>query len=176
MENPILSPPPRSLSLLSRLIILTRGTVQQMGWFFLCFGMIFFWVFFMNSEARYWFEWTSWEAQQGEITAISATSSYVNEQRVMEYTYRYTWDGEVSLGSGFGPAGMYQTGANCPIEVNPSDGLESRLVGARRATFPAWAAFVVLFPLIGLGMILYAFRQNFKRIDLLRYGLLAKGT
>src|ERR1043166_3390679 len=45
-----LAPPPREVSPLVRSQVLFGGFLNQFGWFFFGFGLIFFWVFALNSD------------------------------------------------------------------------------------------------------------------------------
>ena len=79
--------PPRSVPLLSRLVILNGGMFSLFGWIFFGFGMIFFWIFFMNSEAKHWFSFTDWEDGKAKILRVEDTNASENEVSVLKYFY-----------------------------------------------------------------------------------------
>ncbi|HYV28317.1 MAG TPA: hypothetical protein VFA77_12335, partial [Candidatus Eisenbacteria bacterium] len=54
LRSRALGEPPRQVPLLIRLRLLFGGTSAQMGWFFLGFGMIFFWVFTRHADLTSW--------------------------------------------------------------------------------------------------------------------------
>ena len=80
------SEPPRQLNLYSQLVLVFSGFNAVFGWFFFGFGMIFFWVFGMNSTAVNWFSFGggSWEKAKGSVQAIHASSFEENEEEIIQ--------------------------------------------------------------------------------------------
>lgn len=118
-------PPPRSLSILSRLMILFGGQLQGMGWFFFFIGMSFFWTFqrfdWIGAAIGLFFAmlglagvlWTirknirRIDLLENGIFALGtyrnkkATNFSYNDQTVYEYTFAFeAADGREALVSG----------------------------------------------------------------------------
>ncbi|MCB0853316.1 MAG: DUF3592 domain-containing protein [Bacteroidetes bacterium] len=175
MYLPSESLPPRSIPLLSKLIILNGGFSVPFGWAFFGFGMIFFWVFFMNSEAIHWFSFQSWEPTQGKIIRSEYTNASENDVEVMKYIYEYEAAGKTYTGRGYTTGYRFSEGQVIDIEVAADNPEDSRIQGARKEMFGWGTIFVVIFPLVGLAFILFGFRSNMKSLDLLTNGKFARG-
>ncbi|MEZ4848043.1 MAG: DUF3592 domain-containing protein [Bacteroidia bacterium] len=175
MYLPSESLPPRSIPLLSKLIILNGGFSVPFGWAFFGFGMIFFWVFFMNSEAIHWFSFQSWEPTQGKIIRSEYTNASENDVEVMKYIYEYEAAGKTYTGRGYTTGYRFSEGQVIDIEVAADNPEDSRIQGARKEMFGWGTIFVVIFPLVGLAFILFGFRNNMKSLDLLTNGKFARG-
>lgn len=173
----MLSPPPRSLSMPHRLAILAGGFSSQFGWLFFGFGMIFFWVFVMQSEARYWFlPGGDWQQSTGIVLEQAYASAEVNNQPVYRHRIRYAVAGADSMESVCYVDGTaFQAGARVPAEYPEKRPHEGRIAGSRRQMFPAVVSFVLIFPIVGLVFVVAGLRQNFKNTDLMIYGNMARG-
>ncbi|MEZ4772106.1 MAG: DUF3592 domain-containing protein [Bacteroidia bacterium] len=167
--------PQRNLPILSRLAILSSGFDAQFGWIFFGFGMIFFWIFFMNSEIIDLFAYGDWDPTTGTVVKLDDTDAEVNNTDVYEYTYEYNVNGEVYTGTAYTTGRSFREGQNVSIEYNPDQPGESRMADSRSSLFGWETIFVIIFPLVGLGFILHSFRQNMKSIDLLVNGRFARG-
>ncbi|MDX2248552.1 MAG: DUF3592 domain-containing protein [Bacteroidia bacterium] len=167
--------PSRNLPIISRLAILCGGFEAQFGWVFFGFGMIFFWIFFMNSSIVYMFSFGEWDTVTGKVAKIEQTNASINNTSVYEYFYEYNVNGTNYTGSAHTTGYAYQLNELVEIEYNPDNPSESRMGGARKGLFGWEVIFVVIFPLVGLIFILYSFRQNIKSVDLLINGRFTHG-
>lgn len=166
---------PRQISIPERLAILSGGFMSQFGWIFFGFGMIFFWVFVMNSTIVYWFSFRDWQESEGTVIRIEDTNAEVNDEDVYELIYEYKVNGNTYTGRSYSTGYAYSEGQAVPIEYDLDHPEESRVNGLRRAMFGWEVIFVVIFPLIGLIFILVGFRTNMKSLDLLINGKFARG-
>lgn len=173
--EPIPNKPPRHLSPLSRLTILSGGIFSQVGWAVFGFGMFFFWLFVMNSEWAKSSSWGTLEPHTGRVTSVSPTSLLENKQPVYEYGYTYTVDGNTYEGESYLSEKSFHEGQEVTILYRPGKPSVSRIEGTRSAPFNKWVISLLLLPLVGLALILYGFRKNMKSIDLLAYGLFIEG-
>ena len=167
---------PRKLPWFSRLIILLGGIPSFIGWAIFAFGMIFFWVFVMNSEWIHALSMGQGEPLIAEIVDISPSSLLENRQPINTYTYRYTVDGNSYEGLGYLKGNRFDMGQEVEIFYRPDKPAISKMAEARSAPFGRWVIFLAIFPLVGLGFILYSFRKNMKSLDLLECGQFASGT
>jgi hypothetical protein len=175
MYLPSESLPPRSVPLISKLIVLNGGFFSPFGWAFFGFGMIFFWIFFMNSEVVHWFSFADWEPGEGKIIRSEYTGASENEVEVIKYIYEYQVEGETYTGRGYTTGNDFVEGEEVVIDIDSSDPRNSRINGARREMFGWGVIFVTIFPLVGLIFILIGFRTNMKSLDLLVNGKFARG-
>ena len=166
---------PRQISIPERLAILSGGFMSQFGWIFFGFGMIFFWVFVMNSTVTHWFSFRNWADGEGTVLRIEETNAEENEENVYELIYEYKVNGQSYTGRSYSTGYAYSEGQTVPIEYDLDYPEESRVHGLRRAMFGWEVIFVVIFPLIGLIFILVGFRTNMKSLDLLINGKFASG-
>ncbi len=171
-------PAPRHIDLLSRLMILFGGTVQQMGWVFGGFGMIFFWVFVLNSEARFLLAFDGkWLDANGILTEVYATNSEVNDRPVYAYRFTYNVDGHIMEGESFGTfREQYEANLPVPVQYKSRNPQRARIEGMSSSMLPVWTIFVCIFPLIGGMMIFSGLYQNIRALRLLVHGQFTKGT
>ncbi|GAB4410575.1 MAG: hypothetical protein OHK0039_15100 [Bacteroidia bacterium] len=170
-----LSAPPRQLPIQTRLVVLFSGIVQQMGWGFFAFGMIFFWVFFMQSEAKYWFSFTRWEQTQGTIAAITPTNAAVNDDLMYKVRFTYEVAGQPYEADSYVAGLAYSPDEAVPVEYDAGSPAVARVAGTQREIFPGFVAFVLIFPLVGLIMAVVSMRNNMRSLDLIANGKAARG-
>ena len=169
------SPPravPFSLSLLTSL----NGAVQ-VGFAVLGFSSIFFWVFAANAD----FSSLTFKAAHGRVTGtvtrVVDTSASQNRSRIHANHYEYSVAGKSFEGVSYSSGGdSVQQGDRVLVEYFENDPQTSRIAGQRRKMFSGGAAFVVIFPLIGLGFIWGGVRWGNRRARLLRDGVFTTGV
>ena len=168
------TPPPRRVPLSLRIVNFCNGAAQ-VGWGVFGFGMIFFWVF--GTAADFSFLTFRGDGRVvGRVTAIEATNASENEQRVMASHYEYSVAGRPFQGTSYTTAATPHEGAEVTVEFDPDDPRRSRIAGMRRTEFGPAAMLVVIFPFVGLIILIFALRTGVKRNHLLREGLLTTGT
>lgn len=168
------STPPRSLDLLSRLIILFGGFHAQFGWTFFIMGSFFFWLFFFASGAGSSLRSLWWENTTGEVVRVEAAppnDTYGGDQ----LTIRYTVAGEVYEEIEYASRGQYEQGNQVPVTYSPSEPTNMRLDRPRENPFGFAPLVSAIFPLVGLGFIYYGMRNNLKSLELLINGYLTTG-
>ncbi len=92
-----------------------------------------------------------------------------------DFTFRLT-DGREFKGRSFTLGHRYTAPANVTIEYYPGDPTISRIRGTRIAPFPPWALFVLVFPIVGLAVLVTSLAHGYRKIRLLRNGLYAEAT
>lgn len=191
-----LGPPPRDVPLLLSLQITFGGALNQAGWFFFGFGMIFFWVFFMNCELITWFTFSGAKATtQGVVTGCSKTNFSENHTHVHAIEYWYPapdgtkqQSGPLTLpasadeiakgycGCSFARGTTMARGTPVTVEYLVSNPARSRVQGLRCKMVGAWVAFVAIFPLVGLCMLLPGYYLGRKARRLLERGNVGNAT
>lgn len=174
-EKNLRQSPPRRIDAYTQTTILLSGLIQQMGWFFLGFGMIFVILFLPFSDWRYSLTRGPWEVVEGEVIAAEATNNSVNDRLVWEYGHRFSLEGIEYTGRSFGYQDDFTVGQKVPVQVNTREPWISKIQGTRTGAFPKFIIVVLIFPLAGVGMIIPGLRRQAKSIDLLRNGAFTRG-
>jgi len=188
------------MPLLLRWQMLCGGCLSQIGWFLLGFGMVFFWVFAMDSELITWLTFRGRiGTTQGVVTGTAATHAQENDTQVYAIHYWYTLpggkdqkaagpqvpseldpqamlDGNAFQGCSYSISAQPAYGARVNVEYLVSDPKTSRIQGLRCRTFGAWACFVGIFPLAGLCMLLPGHLRGRKANRLIECGELSSAT
>lgn len=107
--------------------------------------------------------------KEAVITDIRATHSYVNEEQVMNYFYRYEIEGEKFTGHSFGSGKAYEEGDRVYIQYLVDNPGLSRIQGTRNAPFGSWILiFLMIFPTVGLIGIIHEGRRVGKILNILK--------
>lgn len=171
------SKPPRSLSLYSQAALLCSGIYAVMGWAFFCFGMIFVWIFVINSSVMLWFSpKVDWQNSEGRIIKVTNTNASENEEEIYAIHYMYFVNGQQYTGKGYMKGDMHLEGDPVAIKYNPNQYSHSRLINGRVKMFNGWVAFVLLFPVIGLILIYKSLKENYRNLQLIKNGYFITGT
>lgn len=177
-----LKPPPRSIALTLRLRVFLGGWMQQFGWAFFGFGMIFFWIFGMQADV-------AWPLLSGTTQTTTAVVTSYHKTTASEggsdtspgtpvYSTQYDFqvDGQKYTGESFATGRYRQQGQTVEVEYSINDPVRSRIVGMRNTRFGPAAIFVVLFPIIGAIFISIGIRTGLKSLYQIKNGNLAYGT
>jgi len=169
------APPPRPVPF-SLSILTTLNGFAQVGFFVLAFSSIFFWVFAANAD----FSFLTFKAAHGRatgtVTRVVDTSARQNRSTIHANHYQYSVAGKTLEGMSYSNGDNVQAGDRVLVEYFEDKPLVSRIAGQRRKMFGAGAAFVVIFPLIGLGFIWGGVRRGTRRARLLRDGICTTGV
>jgi len=173
------SPPPRAVP--AQVVTAARrgrgswGTVV-FGLFFGAFGMIFVWAFF---PWRIWDEWrlagSAVRTATGIVSGVTDARMKVNGRKVMEYHFTFTPEaGAGQTGDCFATAGLWTAGDSVTVRYLPGDPGLACIEGARlNAT--GWAGmFAIIFPGVGVAIIVWFVVQRRQTGRLLREGLTAE--
>lgn len=177
-----LTDPPRDLSWGVTTQLLFGGVISFFGWFFLGFGMIFFWIFALNCDLPSWWRFRgNLETARGKLTAVEKTSfseggsEHSDGTPVYAYTYRFAYGGQDYEGTSYRLGTHAEMGSDVTVEFPSHNPKCSRIQGYRAKPFAPWAGFVVIFPAVGLAIVLGRTRLGLKRRYLLKYGELTTG-
>lgn len=168
--------PPRSIDLVSRMVMLLGGIWTRFGLVFLVFSSIFVWIFVGNSTVKYLFQYTgNWSSTTGTVFSAEGTNMSEGNSTVYRHGYRYTVNGQSYTGTAYSTGIGYDDDQEVTIKYNPHHPDRSLLVGARRAPFGFVVALVLLFPLVGGIMLFFGLRQNIHFLQLLEVGIFTRG-
>lgn len=178
----VLAEPPRPvpLSLRGRLLL---GGVGQLGWLLLGFGLVFVWIFALNADVGCIRFAGTLETAPGRITRVERTRASEgggeHSKGTPVYAHAYAFRGPdgaeregVSYRTGRGP----DVGAAVTVEFPAGRPDVSRIRGMRSAIFGPWAVFPVIFPLVGLLLVLGGLWHGSRIAALLARGHLAAAT
>jgi hypothetical protein len=166
-------------------LTLLLGGAGQFGWFFLGFGMIFVWLFTLQSDWSFLWFWGAVETARGTIVRVDKTRSSEGGGEGSDGTpiyacrYRFTRpDGVEHTGVSYVVGRPVDEAEAGPVTIEFPKGRpeRSRVRGMRRAPFPAIAAFPVIFPIIGMVFAGHRLASGRKAIRLLKNGALALGS
>jgi hypothetical protein len=152
--------PPRSVPLSCRLALMLNAGVQ-IGFFVLAFSTPFFWIFVANADLPFLTFHGERMRTNGTVTAVVDTHASEERGQIWQLNYTYSvaarqYEG-VSYASGgtdFGP------GSVVIVEYLERDSARSRIEGLRRGMFGAGVLVLLIFPAIGLGIVLAALRYG----------------
>lgn len=179
-SNPYtLALPPRHVPWGVRTRLLFGGGMGQFGWIWLGFSMIFVWVFGLQTDfSSVWFALDAVETTHGVVTAVEPTGASVNDTSVYanHYTYRIEKLETEYQGVSYTTGYEFESGQDVGVEYLKRYPTLSRIEGARRGEFDLWIIpFLLLFPLIGLGMVGFGLKNGFKANRLLTNGKVGMG-
>lgn len=173
-----LAGPPRDVPLLVRLRVLLGGFLNQFGWIFFGFGLIFVWAFTVNADL------TSWYRFRGQINTAEGTvihskktrfsidsSKHGEDTPVYAIHYAFTGpDGAEYKDVSFNTGKQFDEGQTVTIEHLQDNPQVSRIKGMRRKPIGFFGLTAVAFPLIGLLFITIGARKGIKANRLLALG------
>lgn len=164
--------PPRTIDILTQATIIFGGILNQIGWIFVAFGMVFLWIFIAISGIENIFTNTeNWKETQGTIEQVLGTNSTINEQPVIQYNYTFQLNENIYTGQSFTTGERFDEGEEVAILFEFNDPEQSVIKDARRAEFGSWILLVLLiFPLIGSALVFVQTRLNLKNLRLLKIG------
>jgi len=176
--NTFYTEPPRNISMTIKLKNLFGGFSNQFGWFFFSFGLIFVWVFTMQSDLTGWYHYSGELIEiNGVVSSVSPTNVSVNNRKVYKYDYSFEDNnGIFHKSASYSSKSSVSKGDRVLIEY-PIDkpefsrikGMGHNMIGLFFGLFP------LLFPMIGLVFIFFGIKKGLKANRLLRLGYFAEG-
>lgn len=167
--------PPRHVPLSLRVVNLFNG-IAQIGWFLFGFGMMFFWGFTANGDFSAITFRGPYEHATAKVVKVEETGASEGGQRIHANHYQFSVAGNLFTGRSYSSGESAAVGDAVPVEYQPAHPERSRIAGMRRAMFGPGVLFVVIFPFVGLVMIVVAARMGLKRNHVLREGIFTTGT
>lgn len=170
--GPVLPLAPRALPRGLALRLIFGGPLALFGWLFAAAGMVFVLVFLPMLDLSI----ADFDRRAtGTMTSIEATSASENDRTVHRVRYTFVDEtGAARQGESYTVDPPAELGA-WEVEYQSGDPSASRLEGMRRRTFSPLFAFVLLFPIAGLGLALGPLPGALRKLRLLRYGVETHG-
>jgi hypothetical protein len=172
--------PPRSVPWLVRGQVLCGGVLNQLGWAFLGFGLIFVWGFGLNADLDFWlFRGGKVETAQGVVLHVERTTASENDTPVYAYDYSFRVESlEAEFrGISYSTGNLFEPGQPATVEYLADEPAISRIQNTRRAIFgPEVICVTLIFPLVGLGFLIPGIINGLKANRLLAQGKVGLGT
>lgn len=148
------------------------GVAATVGWIFTVVGLALS-VAFMSMVDLSFGDYDQRVA--GMVTRVEETTTTVNDHRIyrVHYTFRDA-AGATHQGASYTTSPPERPGA-WDVEYQGDDPATSRLVGMDRARMPRFILFVLIFPVVGLGLALWQLRAGRASLRLLRHGAETSG-
>jgi hypothetical protein len=174
-----LAAPPRPVPLSVRILIRFGGFMNQFGWFFVGFGLIFVWIFTLRADV------TSWYYFRGPLAETTGTVTRTEHSGFTEgdgsdhgdglpiYAYYYTFIAEDGLrydGVSYSTVRPRDEGEKVGIEYPLDKPDISRIKGMQRSPVGLLGAMSAIFPIIGIFFIIPGIRKARRAIRLLTIG------
>jgi hypothetical protein len=173
-----LAGPPRDVPLLVYLRILFGGFLNQVGWLFFGFGLVFVWIFTVNVDLTSWYLFRGQlDTTQGKVlycekTKFSSGGSK-NSRGTPVYAIHYAFtgpDGAEYKGLSFNTGRQFDEGQTVTIEHLQDKPHISRIKGMRRKPMGFFGLSAVALPMIGLFFITAGIKKGLKANRLLALG------
>ncbi|PIQ29202.1 hypothetical protein COW36_17555 [bacterium (Candidatus Blackallbacteria) CG17_big_fil_post_rev_8_21_14_2_50_48_46] len=170
-----LQPAPRKVGFAVRTGALFGGFINQFGWAFFAFSLIFVWIFSLETLSTQLRFNHPLQTAQARIIEVRYASAKENKVKVYAHEFAFQYQGKNYT------AVSYATGQELPlktpvsIEFNPENPETARMTqaGFRATTFHSWVAYPVLFfPIAGLLVWGAGFKRGLKILKLLKNGKL----
>lgn len=170
------SPAPRGVPISVRLKVFFGGFNNQFGWLFFGFGMIFVWIFTLQSDVTSFFLFSFQTSNtQGIVTRVEESNASENDTTIFELNYTYFDNlGREHTGKSYS-TGYPSVGNNVAVEYLDGFPSISRVQGMRRKPFGAFGLIAAIFPLIGTAFLAAGIRYGIKANRLLGHGRIAFG-
>lgn len=176
--------PQRSIPLPVLVRVLFGGMVSQMGWLFLGFGLIFVWVFAVHVDFSGLLRSITRQVEtRGQVIAVEDTNLSEGGDDdtpgtpIVRVAYAFAGPGGRRLeGASYSAGTDLRPGDLVRVAYAAANPENSHILGMRQAPLPPAGLFVVVFPLIGLVMVVYSLMEGIKGIRLLGGGVLPQAT
>jgi len=164
-------PAPRRVPLSLRILALVGGPAQ-IGWAVFGFASIFLWTFGGNAELPMLGDLA---LTSGRVTSVKETGASENKTRVWANRYEYSVIGQRFEGVSYSTGSRVAAGDPVVVQYRTADPSQSRIEGMRRKMFGSGAFLVIIFPSVGIVILIIATRIGLRRARLLKDGILTSG-
>ncbi|MDH4240860.1 MAG: DUF3592 domain-containing protein, partial [Phycisphaerae bacterium] len=173
-----LAGPPRDVPILVRLRVLFGGFLNQFGWIFFGFGLVFVWAFTVNADLTSWYRFRGQiDTAQGKVLYSKKTRFSVGGSKHSRgtpvYAIHYAFTGPKATeytGVSFNTGRQFDEGQTGVIEHPQDHPQTSRIKGMRRKPVGFAGLIPVLFPVAGLLLINSGIKKGIKANRLLALG------
>ena len=166
----------RRVSPSATLGLLFGSARNLLGWVFLAFSPPLLALAGDSLNLGFWYDWTRPQVlAAGAVTGVESTGTTINERRVMAYRFEYDMpDGRIRSGRSYSTERL-ETGAE--VIVGYPEGYPEFAVirGQGRTASGLLLLLTLVFPAVGLGLVIFGLRRGWQWRRLVREGLPARG-
>lgn len=168
---------PRSISVGLKMQIFFGNVFFSIGLLFFLFGSVFTVVFGLNADFTTPFSFNDNDPLvNGIVVKVEETGSQENEAAIYKNTVKYIVDGKEYYSDSYSLGNVVNVLDSVDVQYSPEDVSLSRISGMRKAPFESVVVLITLiFPGIGLGVLIFGIRRSRINIHLLKTGLLTHG-
>lgn len=167
---------PRHVPWSLRVQVVLSGVVPLLGWIILGVGVVLSSLFLRISEPIFNDPFAGrTHTLEGRLVKVEATAAKINDDTVQAVHFEYAIGDRSRLGVSYTTGAVPDVGATVTVEYVRGQPTTARIRGMRTAMFPAVTGFVLVFPAIGVLLLLLGVRQGWRRVGLLQNGVLARG-
>jgi hypothetical protein len=152
--------------------------MNQFGWFFFGFGMIFFWLFVCRADLTSWYRFGGrLETAPGRVAGSSDTGATAGGSKhhrgtpIYKNKFSFLVDDREYHGASYATGYKLPAGSAVTVEYAPGQPRLARIQGMRTNVFGPGVLFVLIFPLIGLGIISFGLASGVRACRLLAHGV-----
>lgn len=176
IEKPPLSPAPRAVPASLAWRVKLGGLLPLIGWGILAIGGFMATIFVSHSELATWFRFaTELAVTQGEVVSVGGTNMRTNGQEALRVTFAYEVQGQSYQNASYSYGRHPVEGDPVGVEYAIGDPATARIPGMSTAAFPALVGLVLIFPGIGLLLVIFGMVRGRGRVKLMREGTSAWG-
>jgi hypothetical protein len=169
------APPPRPMPF-SLSITNVLNLIVQIGFGVFGFASIFLWTFVANADFSFITFKGDLGRATGTVTRVVDTNASESRSRIRENHFQYSVAGERMEGVSYSTGRQVEPGDRVLVEFLERTPQRARISGQRTGMFSPAVMFVLLFPLVGLALIIFGLRWGSKRSRLLREGVFTTGV
>lgn len=168
--TPMPAPPPRRIPWTLR-ILMRLGIGVQIGMVVLAFGTLLFWTVGVDANLSAVTFRGNLLRTNGTVTRVEATNSREFRLPIHELRFAYSVDAVRYEGTSWLTGEPPSVGALVVVEYDAARPERSRVEGTRLAMFGPQVLLILIFPALGLALIVWGLRYEGERVRLLRDGV-----
>ncbi len=155
---------------------LVGNSFQLFGWFFLGFGAIFASVFLRMADLNTYEFGKGTQVVDAIIVKKEASKANINKVRVQRYFFKFKDSGGREREGVSYATRLLGVGDKVRAEYMPGNPGWSRIEGMRLKEFGPEVLFILIFPFIGFMLVFVPFLFGWRKLNLLKNGVLTKGV
>ncbi|MCF6366332.1 MAG: DUF3592 domain-containing protein [Bacteroidales bacterium] len=161
-----------------KIAVMFSDIMATIGLVFTLFGGIFLFVMLVSVQFNTISVSDNSPSVNGEITDIIPTNTYINNNQVFEYHYKFkNKEGIQYSGISFASHRYDRPGDNVAVRYNEINPEESVIAGMETEQFPKWVLlFLLIFPVAGITMLYFGIKKGIRNVNILKFGKVAFGT
>jgi hypothetical protein len=147
--------------------ILFGSLFAQMSWFFVVFGMIFVFIFARNVDFSNYYLGVDSPKAIGKVTQIEDTGYWHNKKPVYAIIYQFNdSQGNIQAGISYAIGNSFNISDSVNIQYLANKPTYSRIEGLLKSTTQPFGLIVLIFPLIGVILVIRNLFLAFKTLKL----------